>query len=37
MWNLEKKKKRYRRTYFQGKNREADIENGHVNKGEGGG
>ena len=36
MWNLEKW---YRRTYFQGRNRDADVENGHVDtvgEGEGG-
>ena len=27
MWNLEKW---YRWTYFQGRNRDTDIENGHV-------
>ena len=33
MWNLEKQ---YRRTYSQGRNREADVENGLV-RGVGGG
>ena len=33
MWNLEKW---YRRTYFQGRNRDAEVENGHVDtEGEG--
>ena len=32
MWNLEKW---YRWTYLQGRNRDADVENGHVDMGEG--
>ena len=31
MWNLEKW---YRWTYLQGRNRDADVENGHVDIGE---
>ena len=30
MWNLEKW---YRRTYLQGRNRDVDVENGHVDRG----
>ena len=34
VWNLEKW---YRWTYLQGRNRDTDIENGHVDPGEGAG
>ena len=37
MWNLKKKKKRYKRTYIQNRNRPTGIENKFmVSKGEGG-